>query len=120
MKAAPTYRLQAATLVEVLVAMALASIVFGIGAATWLQLNGRHAPWRSLDQRLLAREMLWEAGQPGAPVENTLLQGPGAYLVRECTLLNAATDLYQVDVKCYSHSDQLLFQRSKIIRIHES
>lgn len=104
------------TLLEVLVSMSLASIVFVIGSAVWLQLNGMQAPFRQLDQRLVARELIDRVGEGTEELE-IVMRRQGMKFVRNVAALNPERGLYEVTVVCYSADDKPIMKRGKIVRI---
>lgn len=113
----PYLRLKAASLVEVLVAMSLVSVMFVIGTMIWLQLNGPRAPFRELEFRLKAREIL--IGMEDFAGENGVIQDPTVYFVRETEPLNADQNLFQITVSCFQNNGELIFRRARIIQRHE-
>lgn len=107
------YRLRGTTLIEVLVAMSLISIIFVIGSHTVLQVNGVRAPYREQEYRLEARSILQklEAGQ----------KSPGVIHFESVTFLlerlpvHPQHGLFQVRIQCFDAQETLLFSRNKII-----
>jgi len=118
MKNSLPYRLKGSTLVEVLVAMSLVSILFVIGSQTVLQVNGIRAPYREQGHRLKARTIIQEL-EAGHVVPD-VVHFESVYFVTESYPAPQSDRLLQVDVKCFDQGDQLLFTRHKIIRRHES
>lgn len=112
------YRLRGSTLIEVLVAMTLVSIIFVIGSQTVLQVNGIQAPYREQGHRLRARTIIQEV-EVGHEVPD-VIHFESVYFVTEVKPSEHNSRLLQVDVDCFDHQDQLLFSRHKIIRRHES
>ena len=115
MKQQPKYRLRGATLVEVLVAMSLVSVVFVIGSQTLLQVNGHQSPHREQQYRLEARRLIQELEQ-GNLSEEVIHFGAVDFLV-ERKPVYPRRNLFEGKIKCLDQNGQLLFSRQKIIRL---
>jgi hypothetical protein len=110
-------RLSGATLAEVLVALALTSIVFIIGTMIWMNLNTQDAPRHIQRTRLVAREMIGEVERNGDMGEETVMKGGIRYL-REVRPLNDHSGLVRVTVTCLDADGGTILTRSKIVRAH--
>ena len=112
------YVLSGSTLVELLVALSLASIVFGFGTLIFLQVNGLEAPHRQVQQRLIARLHLQQVEYGGEPPLGLSLAG--IRFEQELIPHPGGERLFWATVRCYSSSGRLLFTRQKIIVRDES
>jgi hypothetical protein len=111
------YRLAGATLVEVLVSLSLASIVFVIALMVWLQISGPRATYRDIEHRMEARKLIAQAITDHDPHDRIVTIGATKY-VRRVRLVHHATQLYEITVAVYLEGKKPLFQRGKIARIH--
>lgn len=112
--------LPAASLVEVLVSLTLASIVFVIAAAVWLQIAGPLSAPRQLSLRLNSRKLLQQAIDQQS-LENTTFVLDGATFVRKVHAINPSNQLYRIDITVESADGGApKFRRSKIVRYHEA
>jgi hypothetical protein len=111
-------RLKAASLVEVLVSLSLASITFVIAAIVWLQISGLNAPYRQTDQRMIARNLIDQAiAQQITQDQDYLIQG--VHYLRTIEPLNPETNLYQITITAYIEGKDPFYHRAKIVRYHE-
>ena len=117
MKWPPIYRLPGATLVEVLVAMSLISVVFVIGSQVVVQLNGPDAPQQEHTYRLQARELLQQM-ETGREVPEMTTSGAVSF---HCERIphDARRDLYHLRVRCLASSGKALFVHQKIVHLDE-
>lgn len=112
-------KLKGATLVEVMVALSLISIIFVIGSLIWTNLSGPSAPGKVWDSRRIAREMLHEfetnldAGEETKKVEGRIYK-------REIRPLNRENSLYEVTVVMFGGEGERVFERTKIIARDEN
>jgi hypothetical protein len=108
-------QLQASSLVEVLVALSLSSIMFVIAMTIWLQINGYQAPYRQIDYRMRARLLIEDATQRQS-LQDAVFTLEGIQFQREVRQINAESNLYEIRVKAYGPENELLFQRGKVVR----
>jgi hypothetical protein len=108
------WRMPGSSLVEVLVALSLSSIVFVIGMVVWLQLNGHNAPYRHLDYRMRARTMIAQAIQ-SQDLGDAVWNAGGVQYVRKIRPLHAASGLYEVQVQVFGQDPSPILTRSKIV-----
>mgnify|MGYP006933546213 CR=1 FL=1 len=107
--------LPASSLVEVLVALSLSSIIFVIGAMVWLQLNGMAAPFRQIDQRMTARQLI-DAATLTKTTQDEIIKIGGINFERKINPINSETGLYEIIVIVYNQENQPFFQRGKIVK----
>ncbi len=112
-------KLQASSLVEVLVALSLASIVFTIGTTIWLQLNGRNASYRQIEMRMRARKLI-DAAIETQEVSNQVFNYNGIGYERLIQPVNSKTGVFKITVKAFSKKNEPFFQRAKIVRYEAS
>lgn len=110
-------RLNATTLIEVLVSFSLASILFVIGAMVWLQLAGKSAPYRLAEQRMDCRSILRETERTMALTDRIISLHNTQYH-RQVRPLDASRGIFEVGISVYSAEGDLLFRRKKIMHHH--
>lgn len=118
MKKRSPLQLPAATLAEVLVALALTSIIFVIGTIIWMNLNTQDAPSHIQRQRFTARALIQET-EAGRNLSETTLQRAGVKYLKEVRPVNPARGLYEVSITCLDPDGRTTLTRSKIIRLYE-
>ena len=109
-------RLQGSSLVEVMISLSIASIIFVIGTALWLSLNGTNAPKRLLEYRLNAGNLLLETELEGDVSEQTYQIG-GAKYFKSTRELNRSHGIYEVVIVVQSAEGKEVFKRGRIIQI---
>ena len=111
--------LPAASLVEVLVSLTLASIAFVIAAVVWLQIAGPLSAPRQLSLRLHSRNLIQQAIDEQS-LENSTIVLDGATFVRKVHAVNPSQKLYRIDITVENGDGKLpKFRRSKIVRYDE-
>lgn len=110
-------RLPSATLAEILVALALTSMVFVIGTMIWMNLNTQDAPHHVQRTRLVARELIAGVERTGRMGEETHTQG-GVRFLKEVKPIHERRGLLQVTITCLDVDGQTLLTRSKIVKVH--
>ena len=110
-------KLKASSILEVLVSLSLASIVFVIGGMVWLQINGSNAPHREIEQRIVARELIADAINEGKKQDQIFTIGATKYL-RKVIVLNAETQLCEITVTVLDTEGQPQFSRGIIAQIN--
>jgi len=110
-------KLKGGSLVEVLVALSLISMLFVVGAGLWSQLDNYSSPDRLLRYRLRCRQMLSEAEQT-ASFPQAESEMDGILYRTESSLLGE--QLMLLTVRAYSPSETLLLERSKIVTLDEN
>lgn len=111
---AARWRMTGSSLVEVLVALSLSSIIFVIGMMVWLQINGYDAPYRQLEYRMRARTMIAQAIQ-AQDLGDAVWKAGGVQYVRKIRPIHAASGLYEVQVQVFGKDATPLFTRGKIV-----
>lgn len=107
-------RLRASSLVEVLVALSLASIIFVIGTTIWLQINGRSAPFRQIEQRMTARKLIEEAVE-NKLTKNEIITEKGIGYERLIQAINPKLAVYKVTIRAFTVKNEPFYMRSKIV-----
>jgi hypothetical protein len=109
-------KLKASSLTEVLIALAIASVIFVIGTMVFLNLAGPGNLARKAEYRWVTRSLLNEAIATRNPQE-IRLEVLGAKFTRTCKPINPAAGLYEAKVICLSAKDEVLMERTKVIHI---
>lgn len=117
MKGKKKHSLKGSSLIEVIVALSLVSIIFVIGSGVWAKIDSYQSPDRLLRYRLRAKQLIDQC-----KVERDLgelnLEQDGIVYRRE--VLSRGQDVFEVRLRCYTPAEQLLFERSKILHWHEN
>lgn len=109
--------LTASSLIEVLVSLTLASIVFVIAAMVMLQVSGINSPYHQVHQRMTARKLIDQA-TAHQETQDRAFTIDGIQYFRAIHPLNPETGLYEVTVTACQQGEEPFFKRSKIVHYH--
>lgn len=109
-------RLPASSLTEVLVALAIASIIFVIGTMVFLNLSGPSNASLKAERRWIARNLMNEAVATASLQDQTVEQA-GARFLRTVKPVNAANGLYELRVLCIAPDETVVLDRVKLIHL---
>ena len=107
-------KLSGNTLIEVLTALGLLSLVFALGIGIFQQIAGISSPTQRHKSRVLMKEFL-DAPLPFPFVRKEEKEIKGRQMVREIILIHPGKRLCQLTVSCF-WKNELVERRSRIIQ----
>ena len=113
-----TRQFVASSILEVVVALALLSLVFVIGSQVWMRAVVLRHPAASYDIRVHMRALSMEAGFE-ALTGSSRHEYAGYHCIRTVRLERKGGNLYRVAIQCY-RGEQLLGQRTRIVKHPEN